>query len=660
MRIIRADDLRLDWVLPTNDSDIRACSVGRTLDEWFAEIGKAWTQDKTIYNAPAGLYLIHAHGKFTNQANRQDLEGVELLKHIRLTDWLGALQSWHAIVYSFEPLENILRRKPGDLILTSPGVTFLRLPNALDLEAAVRKAYEMRKEAPTLKQLAEDRGYRAVLDRSFRPFIACDYVPPDSDHAISNWWGARQVILGLRKLEHSQDICRMPTTIETSLCSVEIKKAMFLNTNVPSERKMSAKERGEVKDKLNGVRKHFAAEKSPLKIVYIDDEMNNGWDEAVYRALTGNVLPPGGVPWFHTTMGQLAQDENSPEDWQALADMVLDHKPDLILSDLRLLGNKETRIPVEATSGAKLVERFREMAPGVPILLLTASNKAWTFQEVFRLGVDAYWMKEGIGEHASPNRSIENTAELMRLLSHLLGPDYQLLRKIQQRIDEFERAWTSSRPPWWKNKIWPMPCPPNEPNPPGTSTPDPKALFPLLRSVARSYREYLRLFVLRYGSRHVPGVRFEEAKSFWLQSLVVHVGRIVEAIHGFDDIRKKDETRFKANRAAPRKHLTTSGTIGGYPDGCAQKMRRDWFGQSLYDFRNIAAHFFPENPLLTGENIRSLLAALFAWLSTEPACQENPHSLRVSRNGSHLIWPKAHDFFKGPDMDPSLVPSVPT
>jgi hypothetical protein len=269
MRIIRADDLRLDWVLPTNDSDIRACSVGRSLDEWFVEIGKAWTQDKTIYNAPAGLYLIHAHGKFTNQANRQDLEGVELLKHIRLTDWLGALQRWHAIVYSFEPLEDILRRRPGDLILTSPSVTFLRLPDALNIENAVSRAFSNQSKHVSLADLASSSEYRARIDDSFRPFVACDFKPPDSEHELSNWWGARQVISGLSRVERIADGEGVPAAAETALKKLRNKKALYLAGQQSRAEKIDAPRRELIRRNRKLLQEHFQNGKKPPKVVYV-------------------------------------------------------------------------------------------------------------------------------------------------------------------------------------------------------------------------------------------------------------------------------------------------------------------------------------------------------------------------------------------------------
>lgn len=80
------------------------------------------------------LFLIHVNLKPTTFSTRQEQEGIELLKHIRLTDKdeLGEGRNAHVVLYSFEEQLELLKRKPGNLILLSEGVTFLRLPDGLN------------------------------------------------------------------------------------------------------------------------------------------------------------------------------------------------------------------------------------------------------------------------------------------------------------------------------------------------------------------------------------------------------------------------------------------------------------------------------------------------------------------------------------------------
>ncbi len=709
MEILHFDDCSFEWQRPSDElvqADPQASgrealklsrrtytrATGNSLEGWFASLAKDWIEVSAeacehsrpqpaataTAEPPIGMYLIHANGCFVPGVSRQDLQGVEILKHIRLTYSLGEMRRWHAVVYSFEPLENILRRKPENLILVSSGVTFLQLPDALELGKALREAEPMIRQTHrddkggilTLSRLASDDVFRASVGGALRPFIACDYRPPDTEHAISNWWGVRQLTLTLAKASRQRATAQsLPLAVHEELTRLENKKAFFLADNSPSagEDDTSNREVG-LEAELKKVRRFFqssALVTRPPRIVHVDDEIDKGWDEAMYFLLTGDKLQKQNQPdWYHTTMGALASPGNNSDDWEQVAELILDQKPELVLMDLRLLGSGDAGLPVKETSGGKLIGFLREKAPAVPILLMTASNKAWTLQEAFRLGVDAYWMKEGIGDHATSSTTVRNTSELIRLIRNLLEADYQLLRKIDGRMNGFEAAWKTETPPWWKKMKWPEPISRLPFEPPTITEPDWELVCPLLRNLIAMYREYLRLFTLRYGPAGVTADHIDHAGrsateeetlnrlhkkqetiDFWLRSLVVQVGRIIEVLHCFHTIRKD----FDPYRPRGERSLASSGTIGAYfeyREARIQKMRRDWFGQAMYNIRNGAAHFDPTMPLLEHRHLRSFLAALFAWLSVEPQCVKNP------RFGTG--WPHAADFISGPNKHDAL------
>ncbi|MBK7970970.1 MAG: response regulator [Bacteroidetes bacterium] len=82
-------------------------------------------------------------------------------------------------------------------------------------------------------------------------------------------------------------------------------------------------------------------------------------------------------------------------------DQIQSHKPHLILLDLRLQNEKGVRIDAEMLSGGVLLANIRKQYPGLPVLMTTASNKSWSYEELQRLGCDAFWTKEGIDAHLS-------------------------------------------------------------------------------------------------------------------------------------------------------------------------------------------------------------------------------------------------------------------
>jgi hypothetical protein len=215
----------------------------------------------------------------------------------------------------------------------------------------------------------------------------------------------------------------------------------------------------------------------------------------------------------------------------------------------------------------------------------------------------------------------------MRLIERLLGWDYQLLRRIQSKIGEFEKSWGTESQPWWQHKTWSAAS--SYPQL-AITKPSRKRIFFLLHNTVRMYRDYLRLRYL--GS---SDSRTDETIDFWMRPLIVQVGRIVECIHGFERIRKKVDPGLPYGDK-----FGNGATIGGRR---GRHVRCDWFGQSLYDIRNIAAHFNPDAPRISENNLRSLLAALFAWLSVAPPCFSTSER------------PDIKEFFDGPRTQVSLV-----
>jgi hypothetical protein len=160
------------------------------------------------------LFLINVNLKINKHSTRQHQEGIELLKHIRLTEELGDGRNTHVILYSFEEQLQLLKRKPENLIMLSEGVTFFRLPEGLEQWANPKK-------------LSEFAGKRAdVNQRDYKRFVQCDFQLPDAAHEFSNWWGVQQlvnaaIICGCQNL-------KMPEEVEKEIQKLNNKKALFL------------------------------------------------------------------------------------------------------------------------------------------------------------------------------------------------------------------------------------------------------------------------------------------------------------------------------------------------------------------------------------------------------------------------------------------------
>jgi CheY-like chemotaxis protein len=627
MPLVRLDDLGL-WQL--EGVDCRPAPRATTVAEAFS----AWALDFRTRHSPdaVGAFLIHANGVFTPDGRRQDLQGVELLKHIRLTRWLGSVRTWHALVYSFEPLEQIFRRTPGNLILLSPGVTFVRLPEALDLTAALPRALPHRamawrgmSGAAMLADLAR-LSPASLTDRDFRPFVAADYVPPDSAHDISNHWGMYEIVRSLDALdrgvptsssfpevEQPDDI--LPAEVRQFVLSLEAKKPRFLdradeqsdNPTDPLTLERALAELGTA-----------AAGKT---VAYIDDEAHLGWQSVLQRLLALRVRPVSAVSgqlrrWAEEASGATdgaARDEVDSRYSESLVRWLSEERTDLLILDLRLLRSMDRARPTREASGMTVAKAVRRDAPYLPILLFTASNKADTLVFSQSLEIDGFWIKPGLGEHRAPHGGVAALIDLVRALTRLLDIEYAWLANAGRGLEEINAAPRGAH--WWEQTFeWPRPMATNEQG--AVSTHD-KADVHRPSDGLRAQVVSLVVAVLqqcRLAARSESNGADTNAGALQAQALRLgvfnRIGQVVELVHGKDDLVGKS---YKVPGGP-------AGRVGGGIKKVDERdrylhRRCDWVAYRLLVLRNVASHPGPEAPKLDARALRVAVCDLLAWLS---------------------------------------------
>lgn len=601
------------------------------LDRWFFE----WACDRKGKGAlqKEGLFLIHANGRFTRRAHQQDLQGIEILKHIRLTRWLGPAQAWHAIVYSFEPLTSILGRKPGDLILTSPGVTFLRLPEALSLGVALMKAYpnEAAWASLSLQEILARLPKASPQDRGFRRYIACDYTPPDSAHSISNWWGIYEMFLavfGTEFPEYSDDPS-LPERVRDFVLRLETKKAGLLE----GSRASSPLAQALLEDALKDRRSHLIKTSARKTITYVDDEASNGWTEVLARILSGNgpsacrlqiidkaslqLLPPDSDINHNVYVARIHK----------LANTINQQRPDLLILDLRLLGNGEAqRSPYEA-SGMDLARAVRSSNRYLPILLFTASNKAETLAVSGSLDIDGYWMKPGLGEHRGLASREEDLLDLLDKLTILLGDDYAWLQRISGAV---ERIRASKGAHWWEMDVnWPTPVGSPQPDLQRIDTDRHQEVLEYLESILYTARMILKLQATTVTQSHIgnnSGLSLpivpDSVSGRLCTSLLNQIGQVVELIHNASDWKTDPIPGILGGKAG-------NDRMGGFWDYQSRVYvfrRRDWWAFYLFAWRNKFSH---PGAVADFHDLKRAASDLIAWLIS-PRVEVKPTN-RITR-----------------------------
>lgn len=608
------------------------------------------------FSAPAGcltalvqtdtvaIFVIHVHAKVTANSYRQSQDGVEVHKHIRLTEELGLLRNAHVVLCTFEDPIALLKRAPRNLIILSKGTTVLRLPDC-------RRELEQR---GYLRARAEIKA--EIHLEAFAPYIRCDFQEEDSAHQFSNWWGLRQIAIARNALKKTPAIV-MPEVVKTELAKLRNKKTRFLFGN----------------DIVSKTGDHWKKVTQSHKIVYIDDE--EGWGATIPPALRedlGNDLAicycrPPQVEAPKNALGRhqtIFDDPHALEQWVRTVVIGQGDGPSLVLQDLRLLGGNEIDVPVENASGIKITEVIRRLHPGLPIILMTASNKAQTFKAAMTHGIDGYWMKEGVGEHAQKSGTARNYVALLSLISTALGNKYQFLRAYAKKVEDLKGKPEDRL--WWVHYRWP-----NAEETSGQRS----SVMKVLDGTVTLLREYLRLFEMRYGFMGENAA----IKQRLLCALMVEAGKVVELVHDMpiklsqleqrlEQVRqektklREDMEKAKKDKSSLEWKLKKAGTLrsthadnllerarmklqnlqkklkeidaneavleqerGNTSIAFVARRRDDARGYMLYQQRNAAAHARTEaegTPLIEFIHAQSMLSGVVAWLS-EPMQNNN-------------------------------------
>lgn len=187
------------------------------------------------------------------------------------------------------------------------------------------------------------------------------------------------------------------------------------------------------------------AEKRP-SILFVDDQANDGWAAIFQRMLYG-----GNDDAF--TVLQPGTDTSVENIVHSIEKIVKLKKIDLLILDLRLLGETGSNLNINEISGIRVLKNLIANHLPCPVLITSASNKIWSYRETLKLGSDAYWIKEGLDDNYSLEASIENYLRLIDLIYSLsFNEEYRFL--YDKLLPEILKIKNSTTLFWWETKFW--------------------------------------------------------------------------------------------------------------------------------------------------------------------------------------------------------------
>lgn len=250
-----------------------------------------------------------------------------------------------------------------------------------------------------------------------------------------------------------------------------------------------------------------------INILLIDDNARNGW-ESIYQAIfpsaeITSIVPQEDSGEIKDKIEKLYDNEVKP----ALDEFNKSSSSSLVLLDLRLFNETERSIDIENLSGTLLLEKIRRDFRGIPILMTTASNKIWTFEKLINLGIDAYWIKEGLDEQRTAQDSVENYCRLFTLVDKMTDGRYQILKDFSDYAEKLEQNKNNH---WCKQVKWLN----------GEITAgNIEIISKTLNFSVSILKNYLHNYYLNYGHKG----KFNEA--FALSGLINKLGGVYENVH---------------------------------------------------------------------------------------------------------------------------------
>lgn len=289
-----------------------------------------------------------------------------------LIDLVSLLLFWNSlkpiVCVGFEPLADILRRRPEDIVLCAPGVVYHQITD---------------NNLPFLNLRRERKQLNPGL---INPFIKprVDRALQTARHSYANY----AAILMFNAMQNEL-FNRNPPIRNDQLETYRNSITSTLLQYYYGFERFSLSEEDKPSYRFDEPRNE--------RILLIDDLAHEGWTQIISNMVYGK--PNDGKLMVEDFAGIDITTENIKE---KLENRISTDKPWLVLLDLRL---KDEKAGVQLTdlSGFKVLLwlKMHEKFKGLPVIMFTATTNAETVKILLDAGVEMVWTKPGLDEQLS-------------------------------------------------------------------------------------------------------------------------------------------------------------------------------------------------------------------------------------------------------------------
>jgi CheY-like chemotaxis protein len=176
------------------------------------------------------------------------------------------------------------------------------------------------------------------------------------------------------------------------------------------------------------------------KYLFIDDNYDKGWLE-VFNGILEQVDSELELEAYTDIIK--FEDKSKEEDtFQEIIDQIKLNGYQGILLDLRLTNEDNSTSKLNTNiielTGGKLLKRIKDTYPYLPVIMTTASNKAWNMEQLLNEGADGYFIKQGPDSLPNVNMAKENYDSFVKLIKasqkkyKRLQPFWQYIKNITE------------------------------------------------------------------------------------------------------------------------------------------------------------------------------------------------------------------------------------
>lgn len=312
------------------------------------------------------------------------------------------------VLYGQAPMHALLTNECFD-ILKNPGVRYVNADYSAIINAA-----------NNIKDVSDDEYAIGIKNIHLN-------VPTDigDNHSVSNKWAIYRWSHVLDDVDSGINGIRQK--VNASLYF------RYLSALYPTSVNKVSKERFRINNESN----------AKLKVLLVDDEADEGW----YELLCEILYDINDVDFCY--IGQEIKNKSRDEIENIVMEKVKKEEPNIVILDFRLHSDDYECKDIEQISGCRILSMIKKRNRGIQVLIFSATNKVWNFQELQNREADGFILKESPENSKEPLFTLNVMQGFVSAISTCSNNIYKIdvwnkIQELSNHVGRLQKCKTSN------------------------------------------------------------------------------------------------------------------------------------------------------------------------------------------------------------------------